>query len=240
MGVLPGRLADSASARRRSVDLAYGTLRLVRAWGGRRPDKIALDDERTVVLATPHQLASWLRSESDVFASWPTERMAAAIIDEAHRAYAPEHRDVLVALGLRKVQAWEVPQGAPPVIGLTATPWRSSDEETRSLQRYFRRLITPRSLERCPIPVLQSRGILARVKREVLRITGGVAMTLAQRRRYEVMHELPPDYLEALGRDPTRNGCILRQLLKIPREKSVLVFACFDARENRPGSARQK
>jgi DNA repair protein RadD len=202
-------------------------LRIVRLWGGRDPDEIEIDDGPSVLVAGIDQLASWVHRRQDFFESFPTRRLACVVVDEAHTLITKEQREVLVALRLRAKHEWRTLQGAPPVIGLSATPWRSNDEESATLRRYFQeRLIRPDALGEKPIRALQRRGILARVAAERLHVEGTRAMTDAQLRRFEQFKDLPSDYIEQLGLEHERNARILTRLGRLPKRGRSLVFAC--------------
>jgi len=218
---VPPQRADGTTIHRTSP------LRIVRLWGSRNPDEIELDDERTALVAGIDQLASWVHSRSDFFERFPIRRLACVVVDEAHTLITKEQREVLVALRLRAKHEWRTLQGAPPVFGLSATPWRSNDEESATLRRYFQeRLIRPDSLGEKPIRALQRRGILARVSAQRLHIEGTRAMTDAQLHRFEQFRDLPNDYIEQLGLEHERNARILTRLAQLPRRSRTLVFAC--------------
>lgn len=202
-------------------------LRIVRLWGGRDPDEVEIDDEPTVLIAGIDQLASWVHRRPEFFEGFPTRRLACVVVNEAHTLITKEQREVLVALRLRAKHEWRALQGAPPVIGLSATPWRSSDEESATLRRYFQdRLVRPDSLGEKPIRALQRRGILAHVAAECLQIEGTPSMTDAQLRRFEQFRDLPGDYVEQLGLEHDRNARILTRLGRLPRRGRTLIFAC--------------
>lgn len=204
-----------------------GVLRVVRAWGARRADEVQLCAERTVLIAGVQQLASWVRTAPEFFDDFPFSRVSAIVIDEAHRVLAPQHRDVLVALRVRAARGWRPLAGSAPVVGLTATPWRTLEHEDAPLRSFFQQqLLTPQALGHSPIRELQRRRILARVAPQKLIIRDVPPMSAAQRARFEQFHEVPNDYLERLGRSPERNGSIIEQLLKLPKRARVLVFAC--------------
>lgn len=213
----------AGGAIRRTAPLA-----LVRAWGGRDAEDLDLDEQPTVVIAGVDQLASWARNRPEVFDRIPRRRLACAVLDEAHGIITREYRDVLIALGLRISQReWRAPKDAPPIFGLSATPWRSRDQENRPLHRYFQRsLVTPASLGDKPIARLQKKKILARVDWERLRVRETEPMSSAQRRRFEQFKELPADYLGQIGLSGPRNAKILKRLARLPRKAQTLVFAC--------------
>lgn len=205
-----------------------GPLRLLCAWGARNPDNIELDGEKTIIIAGIKQLHSWIKRYPVLLDEiFPKGRRAAIIIDEAHRLITEEHRDVLLALDLRLKTRWQLPNNAAPVIGLTATPWRSDDEQGESLRSYFKTsLLRPEALGDTPIRELQKRRILSEVKQEKLNIKGTPAMSEIQKRKFEQFHELPPDYLEVLGRDVHRNTAIIQKLRKLKKSSKALIFAC--------------
>jgi DNA repair protein RadD len=204
-----------------------GILRIVRAWGARRPEDITLGAERTVVIAGVQQLGAWVDRGVSFLEHVSARRLAAVVIDEAHRVLAQQHRDVLVALSLRATHHWRPLHDSPPVIGLTATPWRTIEREDAPLRAYFRKtLLTPQALGRSPIGELQRRRILAKVRSQRLLVRGTTPMTASQQAQFEQFHELPNDYVAALGRDPHRNGVIVDRLLRLPKRRRALVFAC--------------
>jgi DNA repair protein RadD len=205
-----------------------GPLRLVCAWGGRNPEGIELDAERTIIIAGIQQLHSWVDRRPEVFDElFPRRRRAAVVVDEAHRIIAEQHRDVLVALGLRAARHWKHPQNAAPVVGLTATPWRTEDGQDESLRAYFETsLLRPDALGDRPIQELQRRQILSKVRYEPLLVAGTPLMTDKQRREFELFHELPSEYLTVLGREIERNTAIVQRLQRLPRGSKALVFAC--------------
>ena len=203
------------------------TLRLIRAWGARDVGEIDLPHTPAVLVAGIDQLAAWAKRHPDFFEQFPTKRLACVVIDEAHSLVTQESRRVLTALGLRAVHRWRVLQSSPPVIGMSATPWKTSVHDDASLRSYFQRsLLTPSALGSHPITTLQRRGVLSGVRWERLRVKGIAPMTPAQRRRYEQFRDLPADYLEQLGLEHGRNARILKRLQRLPKKSKCLVFAC--------------
>lgn len=203
-------------------------LRLVRLWGGRNGDDIEIDEQPTVLIAGVDQLASWARNRPAVLDRIPRRRLACALIDEAHGIITREYRMVLDELGLRaKQREWGTRAEAPPVFGLSATPWRSRDDESKTLRRYFKKnLVRPDSLGTRPIKALQKRKILAGVEHERLRVRDTEQMTTAQWRRFEKFKDLPLDYLNQLGFSAERNARIIRRLVQLAKRRRAIVFAC--------------
>jgi superfamily II DNA or RNA helicase len=199
---------------------------LVRIWGGRDPSSIEIPDEPTVLIAGIDQLASWVRTRPEWYAKFPLRRLECVVIDEAHSVITKEYSEVLLELGLRRRRHWKRMADAPPLIGLSATPWRTDDEESRRLRVFFGKLVRPRSLGRNPVPYLQSKGFLSRVRYSSFMVRGTPPMTAKQKRHYNTFGDLPLDYIKELGQLDQRNGRILKQLAKQPKRRKGIVFAC--------------
>jgi DNA repair protein RadD len=139
----------------------------------------------------------------------------------------PIYRDVLVALGVKAKNHWRVLQDSAPLLGLTATPWRTGSADSKNLRRLFEKdLIYPEELGNRPISTLQEKGYLSGVKSKKLRVTGTRPMSADQQRRYEQIHDIPSDYLKVLAYDDERNATIISALRKLSKSRRVLVFAC--------------
>lgn len=219
---VPPRRAGAAPVRR------VQPLRLVRLWGGRDPDTI--DDEGEgpeVLVASVDQLASWSRRAPEALERLKERRFVCAVIDEAHGVITNEFRAVLEALGFKAERRWLPASGAPLLVGLTATPWRKSDEQDAALHRFFSNLlVTPTALGARPVAKLQARGILSNVVPDRIRIPHVPQMTRSQRDHVERFHELPSEYLDQLAGFADRNREILRRVMKLGSSAKVLVFAC--------------
>ena len=106
------------------------------------------DVERGVFLSTPQMIAARLKRGR-------VPRTDIVVFDEAHHIEAPVFRGALERLRREQGTA---------VIGLSATPGRTSEAETERLVDFFDgRLLRSDQLGRDPIKVLQRRGVLARV-----------------------------------------------------------------------------
>ena len=106
------------------------------------------DVGRGVLLATPHMVASRVKKGVVPDAN-------VVVFDEAHHVEAPVFRRTLERVRKERNTS---------VIGLSATPGRTSDEETARLVDFFGgRLLRSKQLGQDPIRMLQRRGVLARV-----------------------------------------------------------------------------
>lgn len=122
-------------------------------------------DTVQVVVATPQRLLNDLQRWSSDEATSPRasrwrQRLGLVVIDEAHRAAAPQYRRLLEGL---------IDGEEPHVLGLTATPFRREYMQafpelgTKELILLFRTLVEPdQTLGEHPREVLQQRQVLAR------------------------------------------------------------------------------
>jgi superfamily II DNA or RNA helicase len=202
------------------------TLTVHRLWGAGR----AIPGGHGVIVASIQKLHTIFRSEDE---SNPKREalqelggnIVAIVIDEAHSALAKSYSDVLGFLGAPFTARGHSPI---PVAGLTATPFRSQDEETRLLvARFHKRLLTPACLPDEPLEFLRERGVLARPTHRVLASGArSVKLTEAHRKYLEDWKDFPPDYLAKLGQEARRNRTILDALLGVDRSWPLLFFGC--------------
>ena len=143
------------------------------------------------------------------------EQIAVLVVDEAHHAIAQSYTTMF-----RKLNTL-----ARPILGLTATPFRGSGDESQRLVRRFQsRLLTP-PLEK-PMEELRQRGILSKIISEACSTQRRFILDAKERDHLERMHELSKETLSRIGGDVDRNRKILERLLEIPIGKPVLFFGC--------------
>jgi DNA repair protein RadD len=194
-------------------------LRLFRLWSSRPTPEPS--ETGGVVIASIQKLDALCRTMDEQVAAL-LEAIGVVIVDEAHHAIAPSYLHVFRALGLggRKEESER------PMVGLTATPYRGTSEETGQLiRRFFGCLLTPPWPD--PIPRLRQEGILAQMTPH--RIATGCRFSLdAKERQYlGTFHDLPDSALGRIGSDERRNALILEELLRFPSEEwPVLFFGC--------------
>lgn len=110
------------------------TLNIYRVWGGRYlPDP---NDEGIIVAGIDqlHSIATYNDNQPEDELQSICDDVGLIVIDEAHHAIAPTYSRVLKSFGLTMY-----PDGSKqtPLLGLTATPFRSSDHETHRLRKKF-------------------------------------------------------------------------------------------------------
>ena len=202
------------------------TLNIGRHWGSR---DVALG-ECDVVVASIQKLDSAFRSEdkdtSDEEVEGLIARVGVIVVDEAHRALAPSYTTLLRRFNiLRKGRGSDA-----ALIGLTATPRRTSLTETeRLMDRFANKVLRPSGIKGDPVEALRAQGVLASVQTEVLDY-GAVGLDIAEdpelASHFRDLGEIPPKLLLRLAEDRVRNKRLLERVLAIDPSWPVLLFAC--------------
>jgi superfamily II DNA or RNA helicase len=202
------------------------TLTIGRLWGARN----AVPIECGVVVASIQKLRAAERGAGRDMTPEDLqivgESTGVIVIDEAHRALAPSYTGVLSSLGIN----FRRKSAETALLGLTATPRRTSNDETSRLRRRFNnRILNAPTLGGDPVQTLRGQGVLARVDYENLdydaqRIDLDANSKHAQ--YFEDFEDVHPDVLRRLGEEHHRNRRILERLLELDPTWPVLLFAC--------------
>jgi superfamily II DNA or RNA helicase len=172
-------------------------------------------------VATIHTLTSRLGKDRLAF----LRDCALLVIDESHHAITPSYTQLL---------DWflpEEPEGddeqLPPVIGLTATPFRgTNEEETRRLANRFGRTVLPSAAEQ---PELYERlrrgGILSTVEAKALPYDLPFTFTPEELNHFRRFNEFSESALRRLADDQDRNKLIVDRVRKAVDDGPVLLFA---------------
>ena len=196
-------------------------LRIFRLWGG-NPNPGALEtDFPTVIVASIQTLASrifttmpdWIRDSSLV------------VIDEAHHAIAPSYTRLLNWLtGKQADERRTVP---PPLLGLSATPFRGRnvEESLRLARRFDGKLYPPPDEQTELYETLQAAGILSEILIEPLAYNRPFVLTEAEKKQIETFDEFPEAAAHRMGEDARRNDAIVRVVSDCAQNGQVLLFA---------------
>jgi superfamily II DNA or RNA helicase len=195
-------------------------LRIVRFFGGQRTPPPSDPETPTAVVS----LIQTLATRADRLPEW-LRSLSMMIIDESHHAIAPSYSDLLRTLGF-SVGPRRKEEGSPePVLlGLTATPFRSSgEEESRLLAQRFDARVVPRDQEGL-YERLRDQGFLSRVSLEPIVIDEPFRLEADELAHLDRFGELPDSALQRLARVSERNRAILGAVESAP-ERSILLFA---------------
>ncbi|RBP45210.1 superfamily II DNA or RNA helicase [Roseimicrobium gellanilyticum] len=169
-------------------------LRIVRLWGG-NPDP-AIDDSGNpvVIVASIQTLNNRIRSSALAWLQCP----GLVVVDECHHAIAPSYTNLLRWLDAEAPRAGAPQKDEPPILGLSATPFRMDDEESRRLAQRFDNRWQPVKQENLHAR-LRGQGVLSEIVSEALESGTG----------------LLPDEIERLAQIPQPwEGIVFENLLE--------------------------
>ncbi|WP_240913848.1 DEAD/DEAH box helicase family protein [Sphingomonas sp. HDW15A] len=194
-------------------------LRIVRLWGGQKNPAAPEANEPVVVVASIQTLNARLDVEQLDWLAQP----GVVVIDECHHAIAPSYSSLLRWLDVQTGQEIEREE-EPPVIGLSATPWRGyDDDESRRLAARFDQRWLPKDQHQLHQDLLE-RKVLAKLAYHPVRYDKVVELSEAEIRHLDQYKELPESFVERIGADPDRNDRIIESVLN-SRASSILLFA---------------
>jgi superfamily II DNA or RNA helicase len=133
------------------------TLRVIRFWGGHGNPTASAGTAPTVVVASIQTLNS--RFDAPALAWLATPGLV--VVDECHHAITPSYTSLLRWLDAEAPRPGAPPKDEPPLIGLSATPFRMDDEESLRLAKRFDRRQYPLDQEGLTDRLLAG-GFLAR------------------------------------------------------------------------------
>jgi superfamily II DNA or RNA helicase len=196
-------LCEQAVQAYRQVWLNLGSrntdLRIIRLWGGNPNPVIQESDKPIVVVASIQTMNSrmgsdgldWLRSPGLV------------VVDECHHAITPSYTNLLRFLDAEAPRQGEQLKDESPILGLSATPFRTDDEESQRLARRFDNRWLPFNQEDL-YHRLRRQGVLSEVLNEA--IESGIGLT--------------PEEMERLSKIPEPwEGIDFENLLKAINER---------------------
>lgn len=211
-------------------------LRIHRVWGRRYlPDSY----DEGIIVAGIDKLYEYAKGHTDD-APGTLGRLCTGlglvVLDEAHHAVAPSYAKVLDALGLprRRNNSNKI-----PLIGLTATPFRSADGETERLHRMFDNavLVPDANHEPCGqfgeewknwrfvIEELMDRGVLSRPVFKPLDVVYSFEMDKYESDHLRSMGQFHRKLLDRVGMNTRRNIDVFRAISSEASEgKTVLFF----------------
>jgi len=146
-----------------NIGAPHTQLRIARLWGGNINPEANLPGEPTLIVASIQTLNSrmglpqleWLRNPGLV------------VVDECHHAIASSYTNILRWLDMAYTRR-DLENEEPPMLGLSATPFRSNDEESERLAARFGNLWFPSNQAELQTR-LRAQGVLSIPDNEPLR-----------------------------------------------------------------------
>ena len=176
-----------------------------------------------LIFASLQKLFSLFKKSDDLFKNISTD-CNIIIFDEAHKALAPTYKTLIDEIMLKSNNC--------KLIGLTATPGRSSNEdlelENKKLTRIFdNNLISIDFKEDNPVEVLIRDGILSKMTRKLINGSSNYKLNENDKSFIQQNSEIPNTILKSLSKDYDRNNAIVNSIIKEHKNgKQCLVFAC--------------
>jgi len=167
-------LCEQAVQAFRQVWLNLGAqrtdLRIVRLWGGNPSPAIQELDRPIAIVASIQTLNSRMGTENLVWLQKP----GLVVVDECHHAITPSYTNLLRWLDAEAQRPGALVKDEPPFIGLSATPFRTDDEESQRLARRFDNRWLPGDQEGLHARLL-AQGVLAQAKYDPLQSGAGLS-----------------------------------------------------------------
>lgn len=145
-------------------------LRIVRLWGN-NPNPSEQDADKPVVVVASIQTLNNRFGSADL--AW-LRKPGLVVVDECHHAITPSYSELLRMLDAEAPHLGLDEKTEPAIVGLSATPFRTVDDESQRLARRFGGRWLPSDQERLYERLL-AQGVLARAQYESL--DSGVDLT---------------------------------------------------------------
>lgn len=167
-------LCEQAVQAFRQVWLNLGAqrtdLRIVRLWGGNPSPAIQELDRPIAIVASIQTLNSRMGTEKLVW----LQRPGLVVVDECHHAITPSYTNLLRWLDAEAQRPGAPVKDEPPLIGLSATPFRTDDEESQRLARRFDSRWLPGDQDGLHARLL-AQGVLAQAVYDALQSGAGLS-----------------------------------------------------------------
>jgi superfamily II DNA or RNA helicase len=223
-------LCEQAVQAFRQVWVNHGAertnLRIYRLWGKNCTPIRSEPDQPVVIVASIQTLNNRLYT---VDLDW-LRKPGLVVIDECHHAITPSYTRLLRWLDAEASRPGAAMKDEPPIVGLSATPFRTNDQESQRLARRFDKHWLPTNQEDLYERLLKM-GVLAKATYEPLE--SGVKLTDDEQIRLEQLGEQWEgidfeNLLEAINRRLASDACRNQQLverIQASTERSILIFS---------------
>ncbi len=230
-------LADSQELCEQAVEtfmhvwerLGDRELNVLRLWGSHKLVEGDLSGKEWFVvmgIQKAYSLRTSRRNDQQLLFNEISRRCKVVIMDEAHKSVAPTYEQVINSLTLGQESR---------LIGLTATPGRSDEEQTIKLREFYGSQkaglmdIDGAPVED-PLKFLQEKRVLSLVNRGYIPSPSSALSEAEEKllnKALERDQDIPNEILGVLSRNEARNLALVGKITECARtRKAVLVFAC--------------
>lgn len=202
-------------------------LRIVRFWGNNPNPPAPVAGQPTAVVASIQTLNNRITREGLDWLSQP----GLVVVDECHHGIAPSYTSLLKWLDAEAPRPGTIPKDEPPILGLSATPFRGSDDDDENLRlaKRFDQRWLPTDQAALHDKLTQG-GMLSRAVYEPLKspvLTWPDAFLDRMRRQASMNNIQFENILDEINRwlagDEDRNSLLLQTITESP-EQSILFF----------------
>jgi DNA repair protein RadD len=198
--------------------LGNSDLDVHRCWG-QHPVPVLVANRAALVVAGFQKLHAAKSSRGPEALRGLCHRTTLVVVDEAHKTLAPTFQAVVT----------DLTSAITRIVGLTATPGRSTVEETEKLTQFYfgEKVDIPAQGDEGVVAMLRRLKVLARAEHRLIMTGIDVSLTPAERREIAERFDLPESVLRRLGSSDVRNIEIIRRLVEeCNAGRQVLFFAC--------------
>lgn len=199
-------------------------LQLYKLWGSNNMSE--LSSEGGVIIASLQKLYNLMKSpknESSRLLNHIGGRSQIVIVDEAHKSMADTY-----AMAIERVCV----VNETKLLGLTATPGRTSIDEIEGLVSFYGNNKITLSDENGseignPIEYLQDNDYLSQFERIIVRSNSELDITASEEQKISELLQIPANLLKKISADEKRNILIIDEIVKLAEEGlQIMVFAC--------------
>ena len=196
--------------------LADKPLKAVRCWGS-HPAPQAF--EKSMFIVGGFQKIHSLLKKSEQSFEMLSGRVGLIVVDEAHKAVAPTYKAAIQQLTGMNTS----------IIGLTATPGRTENDETKEMAEFFfeSKVNIRTDSGVSEVEMLKQRKVLAQIDYIPIQSPLDIELTTSQKRSLERTFDFPKGFLTTVASSNVRNLEIMKKLLLSCREgRRILFFSC--------------
>lgn len=199
-------------------------INLIRLWGTHKIEDLQPTGGLIIAgLQKLHRMRTSATNKEFKLINEINRRARLIVVDEAHKSIAPTYKATIEFLcNLEKTK----------LIGLTATPGRTSEEQIAELVKFYGNTKITLTDENendveDPIAYLQKHKYLSNIIRKRIPTDITIDLTPAERKSVSEFFEIPPRVLLELSKNDQRNALIIKETAKLQENgNQTILFAC--------------
>jgi superfamily II DNA or RNA helicase len=199
-------------------------INLYRLWGSNNVKDIRAGGG--IIIASLQKLYNMMKSSSNSIVNdlnYISGNSQLVVVDEAHKSMAETY-----SIAIERICVFNQTK----LIGLTATPGRTSIDEIEGLVNFYNRnkiTLCDENGEEVPnaIQFLQDNQYLSQFERKVVKSNTDLDITPDEERKITELLQIPTNLLKRISSDEKRNILIINEIEKLVKDDmQIMVFAC--------------